>query len=134
MSQENVEVIRRGWGAWLRGDLDALVEDWDPGVIWDVSHFRDWPESNYEGVKGIQKFLAEWLDVWGDYEVTVEEILPAPDERVVTLLVHRGKGQHSGVPLELEMAQVAWFRDGKIVRFDNYEDRSEALKAAGLSE
>ncbi len=36
--------------------------------------------------------------------------------------------------MTMEMAQIATIRDGKIVRFDNYENPAEALDAAGLSE
>jgi ketosteroid isomerase-like protein len=134
MSQENVEIIRRGWNSWLRGDMDALVSEWDPDVVWDTSHFRDWPESNYRGVGGIRRFLTEWLEVWGDYEIDVEEVLAAPDGRVVSLFTHHGKGRQSGVPMDLEMAQIATLRNGKVVRLENYDDRREALEAAGLSE
>jgi len=134
MSQENVEVIRRGWEAWLRGDMEALVTEWDPNVVWDTSHFRNWPESNYYGVEGIRKFLDEWLEVWGDYEIDVEEVLPAADGRVVSLFTHHGRGQQSGVPMELEMAQIATLREGQVIRFENHDDRAEALEAAGLSE
>jgi ketosteroid isomerase-like protein len=134
MSQANVESIRRGWEAWLREDMDALVSLWDPDVIWDTSHFRDWPESSYYGVEGVRKFLTEWLEVWGEYKIDVEEVRSAPDGRVVSLFTHRGRGQQSGVPMELPMAQIATLRDGKVIRFENYDDRSEALEAAGLSE
>ena len=36
--------------------------------------------------------------------------------------------------MDIEWAQIATFRDGKITRIDNYDDRDAALKAAGLSE
>ena len=134
MSQENVEVIRRGWEAWLRGDIDALVSEWDTNVVWDTSHFRNWPESAYYGIEGVRKFLAEWLEVWGEYEIEVEEILPSPDGRVVSLFSHHGKGHQSGVPMDLEMANIATLQGGRVMRIDNYGDRDEALEAAGLSE
>ncbi len=34
MSQENVEVIRRGFEVWNAGDMDTLRELCDPGIIW----------------------------------------------------------------------------------------------------
>jgi ketosteroid isomerase-like protein len=36
--------------------------------------------------------------------------------------------------MEMEMAQVATLRNGKVTRLDNYEDRAEALAAVGLPE
>src|SRR5919198_5301944 len=127
MSQENVEVIRQGWDAWLRGDLPALFRNCDPEIVWDTSHFREWPESDYHGIEGLQRFLEEWLDVWDEYEMSLEDVRAAPDGRVVSLFCHRGKGRGSGVPLELAMAQIATLRNGKITRLENYSDRDEAL-------
>ena len=132
MAEEDIDVIRRGWDAWLRGDLAALLREMAPDVVWDTSHFRDWPESTYQGVEGVERFLNEWLYVWDDYELRVDDVFVAPDGRVVSLIWHRGRGRNSGVELHLEMAQVATLREGKITRLDNYEDRAEALAAVGL--
>jgi ketosteroid isomerase-like protein len=93
MTQANVEVVRRGWDAWLRGDLPGLFSNVDPEVVWDTSHFHDWPESAYHGIEGVERFLTEWLEVWADYEVEVEDIIAAPDGRVVSLLLQRGRGR-----------------------------------------
>ena len=134
MSQEDVEVIRRGWDAWLRGDLAGLAATFAPDIVWDTSHFHDWPESQYHGVEGVERFLHEWLYVWDDYEAGVDDVVATPDGRVISLIWHRGRGRNSGVAMEMEMAQVATVRDGKITRLDNYEDRAEALEAVGLRE
>ena len=134
MSQQNVEIVRRGWDAWLRSDLPRLFALFDSDIVWDTSHFRDWPESAYHGVAGVERFLEEWLGVWDDYEMEVDDVLPAPDDRVVSLIHHRGKGRKSGLPMDMEMAQIATVRDGKITRLDNFDDRGQALEAAGLAE
>lgn len=132
MFPENVDVVGRAWDAWLRGDLPTLFGHFHPEIVWDTSHFRDWPESAYHGIEGVERFLTEWLDVWDHYEVGVDDIIPAPDGRVVTLLWHRGKGRSSGLAMDMKMAQIATVRDGKITQLDNYDDRAEALKAAGV--
>jgi ketosteroid isomerase-like protein len=134
MSQENVEIVRRGWDAWVRGDLSGLLRLLDPDVVWDATHFHDWPESTYHGFAGVERFLNEWRDVWDVYEIDVEDVRAAPDGRVVSLILQRGKGRTSGLPMEMESAQVATLRDGKVTRLDNCEDRAEALQAAGLRE
>ncbi|MFN2617177.1 MAG: nuclear transport factor 2 family protein [Thermoleophilaceae bacterium] len=132
MARENVDVIRGGWDAWLRGDLPGLFGMFDPEIVWDNEHFRDWPEAAYHGIEGVERFLNEWLEVWDDYEVTVEEIIAAPDGRVVSMLRHRGKGRDSGIPMDLKMAQIATLHDGKVTRLDNYDDPAQALEDAGL--
>jgi ketosteroid isomerase-like protein len=103
-------------------------------VVWDITHFRSWPESAYEGHDGVMRFLTEWLDVWEDYEVGLDEIRLAPDGRVVALAWQRGKGKQSGLAMEIQWAQIATLREGKVTRIDNYDDQAEALEAAGLKE
>jgi ketosteroid isomerase-like protein len=34
MSQENVEVVRRAFEAYERGDVEAMLEELDQGVEW----------------------------------------------------------------------------------------------------
>jgi ketosteroid isomerase-like protein len=43
-----------------------------------------------------------------------------------------GHGAGSGVPIEMEMAQVWTVEDGKVRRIAEFFDRDEGLEAAGL--
>ena len=117
----------------MRGDLPGLFSLCDPDVVWDTSHYRDWPETAYHGRAGMERFLTEWLAVWDEYEVGVDDLLPAPDGRVVVLYWHRGKGRTSGLAMEDELAQIATVRGGKLTLLDIYDDRAEALAAVGLA-
>jgi ketosteroid isomerase-like protein len=134
MSKENIEIMRRAWDAWLRGDTDALFELWDTDVVWDLTHFREWPDNRHEGREDVKRFLKEWLDVWADYEVGVDARLEAPDGRVVTLAWQSGRGNRSGLQMRMEWAEIATIRNGKVTLLEQYDDRPKALEAAGLSE
>ena len=43
-----------------------------------------------------------------------------------------GCGKGSGVPVDMPLAQIFYFRDGRICRIRSYLDHDEALKAVGL--
>ena len=134
MSQENVEVVREGCEAWLRGDVDTTIENWHPEVEWDTTHFEGWPEDKvYRGREEVIRFLVEWLATWDSYEAGVEEFLDIGD-KVVVFWRQRMTGRGSGVPVELDSAQVLTVRDGWVLRIDNYTHRDEALEAVGLRE
>ena len=55
-------------------------------------------------------------------------------DSVVACLHLTGRGKMSGVEVDLRVYQHFKLRDGKIVYVYEYEDRGEALEAAGLSE
>ena len=134
MSQENVEIARSAWEAWERGDLDGLFGLYTADVVWGLTHFREWPESEYRGTDGVRRFLDEWLEVWEDYHVGVEEIIAAPHDRVVCLGWQSGRGRTSGLAMDMKWAQILTLRDGRISRIENFDDRTKALEAAGLRE
>jgi ketosteroid isomerase-like protein len=128
MSQENVEILRRGFEHWLAtGELRAA-----PDLVWDVSNLG-WPDQQvYLGAEGGMQFNAEWADAWDDWELEVEEYLAA-GERVVVLLNQRGRSKATGIPVDMRFAQVWTFRDGQAVRMEMYASPDEALEAAGLA-
>ena len=134
MSQENVEIVKGSWEAWFRGDIDGVVASYAPDAIWDMTPFREWPDTLYTGPAGMRRFLTEWLDVWDAFEVGVDEYLTAPDGRIVCLAWQRGKGRQSGLAMDMQWAMIVTVRDGQITRLENYDDRAKALEAAGLSE
>jgi ketosteroid isomerase-like protein len=45
-----------------------------------------------------------------------------------------GHAVASGIPIDMQMAQVYTMRDGRAARLVEYLDREEALEAVGLSE
>ncbi len=134
MSQENVEIVRQSWNAWIRGDVREVASNWHPEVVMDMTHWRDWPEAEYHGIERVLSFMYEWRDMWDDYEAGVEDVIAAPGDRVVALYWHRGRGRDSGLPMEFRGAQVSTFRNGKLTRVAYYDDRAEALEAVGLRE
>jgi len=45
-----------------------------------------------------------------------------------------GHGAESGVPIDMELAHINTIEGGKLCRIEEYTDRADGLKAAGLSE
>ena len=65
--------------------------------------------------------------------MVVEEMKDGADS-VVACLHLTGRGKMSGVEVDLRVYMHYRLRDGKIVSVYEYEDRGEALEAAGLPE
>ena len=133
MSQENVEIVRRGYEHFAAtGEL--LAEATAPDFVWDMSKFRGWPEQQtYEGTEGARVFLRDWLEAWDGWELEVEAFHDAGD-KVVVIVRQRGQSKTSGLPVDMSFGQIWTLRDGKQARMEMYADPAEALEAAGLSE
>ena len=132
MSRENVETVRRHYEHRQSHD-DFLEEIIAPDYVWDMSHFRGWPEQQtYDGIDEARRFIREWTAAFDDWEIDVLAIRDAGDDRVVGILRQRGRAKSTGVPVDMRYGQVFTIRDGKQVRMEMYDDPDDALKAVGL--
>jgi ketosteroid isomerase-like protein len=127
-----VEIVRRHYD-YRQSHDDFLEEIIAPDYVWDMSHFRGWPEQRtYEGIDGARRFIREWTAAFDDWAIEVVDIHDAGDDRVVGVIDQRGRSRSTGVPVDMRFAQVFTMRDGKQVRMEMYDDPDEALKAVGL--
>ncbi len=133
MSQENVEFVRSGWEAYERGDLSAALETFSPDLVTYVAPPIPLA-GTYRGPEGFLQLTLDWAEGFDELVATAEEYIDTPGDQVVTRVRHRASGAESGVPVETDVWYVWTVRDGKTVRADIFNDRSEALEAAGLRE
>jgi len=129
MSQENVETARRFTEALDRKDYAAAATELSPNLEIDDT---DIPEST--GADSFYAWLARWDAAWDTWRLEDLEIRPVGEDRTISLFKMIAKGKGSGIELVRDDAVVTEYRDGKIVRIAYYNDQSQALEAAGLSE
>ena len=132
MSQENVEILRRLYEEWARGDFTS-----DHFFDSDVEYSRvgvQTPdmEGVWHGLDELTNAMREYLRPMADLQIKAERFTDLGDDRVLVLSRHTARGKQSGVPMEHELGDLFTLRDGKIVRFYTYWNRAAALEAAGL--
>jgi ketosteroid isomerase-like protein len=133
MSQENVEMVRRGIDAFSRGDLEGILDDLSPKFEFNPSgRFMD-TQATYRGREGFVDFWRRFQAAWEEITVSIERIEDL-DNRVLTLGTFHGKGGGSGVAVDAEAAWLHTIQDGLIVHLRSFATWKEALEAAGLSE
>jgi ketosteroid isomerase-like protein len=131
MSQENVELVRRVYDAYLRGDAATALSAFDPEIEWDARHHPD--GHVYHGHEGVQQFILGWLSTWETFETEIEDYLDADDD-VVVLTRETGRLKGSGLEVSARHAEIYTLRDGKVVRWRAFADQRDALEAVGLRE
>lgn len=132
MSGKNVEALRRGFDAWNRGDLDEWLAGFAPeGELHTSDRFPG--QGVYRGREGLERYWAEIHEAAEEISITVTD-MRAIGDKVFVAVTAGGRGKLSGVPVEGPIWFVATFRDGLVVRTENYPEAEQALEAAGLSE
>ena len=120
MSQETVEIVR----AFLCAGVDEALRYADPEIVWNPIE-----ELPTQGHAAVRASLARWKAEWDDYEVLPEAFVDSGDRVIATVRV-RGRGRGSGVEIDAVFYDVYTLSDGKIVRMDQFTERSQALEAA----
>jgi ketosteroid isomerase-like protein len=135
MSEENVELAKGLIRDFNRRDLAAVTEA-DPEVEWHaaIEQALEGGESTYRGHDGVRRAWEEYhRTAWGGFTSQAEEIRDLGES--VLLLGHlEVSGRTAGIELGQEFAQLITFRDGKILRAEDFLSHADALEAAGLSE
>ena len=131
MSEENVEIVRRVYDAYLSGDFEAAFALLDPDVTFDVS-IR--PEGKvYRGHDGVAEALRTWTGTWEGFRMELKELIDAGGDQVIGVEHQSGRGRASGLPLSEEYSSVFTLQGGKVVSIVWFPSRAEALEAAGAS-
>ena len=134
ISKQNVEIVRRHYEH-RQSHNDFLEEIIAPDYVWDMSHFRGWPEQRtYEGIDGARRFIREWTAAFDDWEIEVVTLHDAGRDKGVGILRQRGRSRTTGLPVDMLYAQVFTIQGGKQTRMEMYADPDDALKAVGLAE
>jgi ketosteroid isomerase-like protein len=133
MSQENVEIVRKGFRAFNERDIDAALADYADDAQWRlIGGFADLMGSQFSGRDAVRGFFAEMIETIGG-RAEIERIVDARDQ-VVVIVSATGVGGESGAPAAVRFGQVYSFRGGQVSVVDNYYDATEALEAVGLRE
>src|SRR4051794_36239082 len=82
----------------------------------------------YRGHRAIRRWFEQWLDVFPDSEVEVEDVESRGDWGFVTVIQH-ARGGSSGVPADFTYYGVGHWRDGRLTFVENYIDRERAWEA-----
>jgi ketosteroid isomerase-like protein len=133
MSQENVELVRRAYEAFNKGDIDGAL-----GVL--ASDFEYTPSGAipgatevYRGAAGFRRFVDWLVEQFDDPQFEMNDVIEH-DDQLVFRHTNRGRGKRSGAETSWDVWQVVTFRDGKAVRAHAFTTKEDALEAAGLSE
>lgn len=135
VSEQNVEIVRRGMRAFNERDIEGLLATMHPeGEIELVGGFADiMGQKVFRGTHEVRRFFSDWFTTFKTMNVEFERFLEA-GEQIVALTRLNATVKESDVPVETLGAVVWSFRDGNTSRMALYYDRQEALEAAGLSE
>ena len=135
MSQENVELVLKGYWAFVAGDLDTVAGMLDPDIEWISVEPED--AADHDGVVGI---LAERFAE--GYRVEIERCVGVGDDVAISVRVAgEERDATDDRPLQTRRyftvgryAAVVTVVDGRVRRVQEYPHLAAALDALGIDD
>ena len=132
MSQENVGAVRRHNEAWNRRDLTTWLASFHPDAEIDWSRSRGPLKGVYRGHGEFKTFWGEFWSTFEDVQVEYHDLTEVGSDVVVANTAHmRGR---EGIKVIARSTLVFTVEDGQITCLRLFQERAEALEAAGITE
>ena len=129
VTQANLELVRRTFDEVHideEPDEALLRSICDPDVVYLPG--RAATEGAYRGIEGIKRFITDTNEAFDKYELDYEMV--DLGQRVVAWGMVHARGRRSGIETDVPFGFVYEFRDGKIVRAEDFGSKDKALEAS----
>ena len=128
-----METVRQGYEAFNRGDVEWMVAQLDPEIVWEEA--AEVPgSSSYRGIGEVRGYLESFAQQWEEIRFEPERILDA-EEQIVALVRLVARGRASGAQVDARLAHLYELREGSgmsVLRVRTFFDREKALAVAGF--
>ena len=113
-AKEDLDTIRKGYEAFGRADIPAVLEQFDPSIAWHIGG-RSPMAGTYKGHEEVVGFFTQLVErSGGTFSLEIHDFV-ASDDHIVVLC--RERGQRDGKELDSNTVHVWHLRDGKAVEF-----------------
>jgi ketosteroid isomerase-like protein len=131
MSEETVETVRPHNEAWNRRDLTTWLGTFSSDAEIDWSRSRGPLKGVYRGPAELEVFWDAFWSTFKDVQVEMHRFMEVGSEVVVPNTAHVQGRQ--GIEVVARSTFVFTVENGKTTRLRLFQERAEALEAAGLS-
>ncbi len=132
MSQENVQLVKRWFQLFDRGEMEAALQHVDPAI--ETIEGAELPgAARYLGHAGLAMAYDHWASQWDDFRMELQELIDAGGD-VVAVTRHHGTGRASGAAVEADVAYVVTVEDGIPVSARQAFDQNGRLTDARIEE
>jgi uncharacterized protein len=117
-----VDIVRRSYDAFERGDMDAVMADMHPEIEWHQA--QGLPHGGlYRGLDEVRRNIFDPLDEewWNEFTAVPDEFLDAGDE-VVVVGRYRGTAKETGKQLDVPFVHIWSMSGDQAIRFRQYLD------------
>lgn len=128
---KNTVLVQAIYGAFLRGDIPAILDKLSDNIEWKVATPMDGLPTfgTFKGKSGVQQFfqnVAEFVD----FKVFDPNEYISQYDKVIAFVHSEATIKGTGKPVSQDIVMVWTVQDGKVTKFRGYEDTAAVQAAA----
>lgn len=128
---DNIALIRSGYDAFARGDIDAVLALFDPAIRWSTPDTVEFG-GTYTGPAGVGEFFSKLPGNYAELRVEPAAYVDRADT-VVAVGTHRGRSA-AGNDFEIPFVHVWTLSNGRVTSFTENFDTVKMNAALGARE
>jgi ketosteroid isomerase-like protein len=132
VSRQDLELVRSMLETLNESGVEAALDQIHPDFEGVTPPELSPEPDTYRGHEGIRRYFAGFEGVMDEVRWEADELMEAPDGRVVAGVRLVTRSVATELELELAVWQLCTVRDGKILRIEGFAKREDALRAAGI--
>jgi ketosteroid isomerase-like protein len=127
--EERAEWLRGAFDAWDAGDVEAVLERFDPQI--EVFAAEGMINSGtYRGHDAFLRWAGQWYEAWEGFRNEIQEVTPVGERHAVVRSHQSGRGRESGVQVAMDVGWVAEEQDGLVTYLALHPEYDEAVRDA----
>jgi ketosteroid isomerase-like protein len=129
---ENVKPVERHYEAFNRGDLEALLEPFDPEIVFVEEQDVRPDAGTHTGIQAMRDFFGAMFEGASEVAADPLEWIEHEDKVIVPMRLH-GRFRHTGIAGDARFVHVWTVRNGRITRLHLYTTKQQALRDLGVA-
>jgi len=132
MSQANIEVVKKAYADFGRGDIEAVLGALASDIEWTTPGEGVPTAGTRRGPAEVAQFFRTVADTWDFTSFEPREYVASGDT-VVAIGSYAANTRSTGKPVTSEWVMVWKFLEGKVVSFREYTDTQAMVRALTVS-
>ena len=130
MGDQSVEVVKRMYDAFGRGDVPGVLSVMTDDIEWFAAESMPYGGPYHGPQEVAENIFGPVMEDIPDFTVTPEQLIGSGDT-IAAVTRYRGTGKATGKQLDLPVVHVFDMRDGKVARFRQFIDTMKFREVVG---
>ncbi|MCH9028311.1 MAG: nuclear transport factor 2 family protein [Bacteroidetes bacterium] len=130
-ARTNLQIVDGMYNSFALGDIPAVLADMDPNVEWNESENFPYADGNpYIGPNAVMEGVFKRLgSEWEYWKLTDQVFYESKNDEIIVTGRYIAKHKKTGKGINAQFVHMWWFKNGKVVRFQQYADTEQVNNA-----